>query len=63
MLKIEYASRKELKSWDRFKVPFPFSRVKITTILIDAKSFPQIDKDIQQEWLDNLSSKFDDAAN
>jgi lysophospholipid acyltransferase (LPLAT)-like uncharacterized protein len=62
MLRIEYSSKKALKSWDRFKVPFPFSRVKIEAILIDLKSFPSSDKDLQREWLDNLSLKFDDAS-
>jgi hypothetical protein len=63
MLKIEYASCKELRSWDQFKIPFPFSRVNIEAILIDVKNFPSSDKDLQRAWLDNLSLEFDDAAN
>jgi len=63
MLRIEYASRKVLKSWDKFEVPFPFSRVKIDAKQIDLSGFPPSDKDAQRAWLDNLSLEFDDAAN
>jgi hypothetical protein len=63
MLRIEYASGKVLKSWDKFEVPFPFSRIKIVAKRNDITGFPPSDKDLQREWLDNLSLEFDDGAN
>jgi lysophospholipid acyltransferase (LPLAT)-like uncharacterized protein len=59
MLEIECHSKRILKSWDKFEVPMPFSRVSIRAVLVNAKGFPVQDRDAQQEWLDILSRQFD----
>ncbi len=58
MLSITYGSFKELKSWDRFEVPMPFSRVTIQVTKVDISALPA-EPELQRSWLDALSSQFD----
>jgi lysophospholipid acyltransferase (LPLAT)-like uncharacterized protein len=60
MLRVEYGKRSVLKSWDKFEVPWPFSRVRIAVEEIDLTSFPAWDADLQRAWLDTASLRFDD---
>ncbi len=53
-LHIEYSSRKLLRSWDKFEVPLPFSKVIIRAEQIGVEEFPTYDKDLQQKWLIDL---------
>jgi hypothetical protein len=58
MLEIECHSKKVLRSWDKFEVPMPFSRVSVRAVKLNAEDFPMQDRDTQQVWLDNLSRPF-----
>jgi lysophospholipid acyltransferase (LPLAT)-like uncharacterized protein len=48
------------KSWDRFQIPFPFTRVSIDVERIDLSDFPREDSDAQRAWLDSISLRFTD---
>ena len=41
LLGMEFKSFKQLKSWDRFIVPFPFSRVRIRCRAVEPKDLPK----------------------
>ncbi len=45
------------KSWDRFRLPLPFSSVSVTPHLLDASSFPA-SREEQDAWLKELSQQF-----
>lgn len=52
--KIEYRRARMLeKSWDKFEVPLPFSRVDVHTTSIDLKDYPEALAD-QHTWLNQL---------
>lgn len=54
-LDITYEHAKVLpKSWDRFEVPYPLSKVIIDPHIIDVSDFPN-EKEDQQEYLQKLS--------
>jgi lysophospholipid acyltransferase (LPLAT)-like uncharacterized protein len=53
MLSIRYRNRIQLKSWDKFEVPLPFSRVDI-----DVKDIP-LPESLDDETLATLSRRFD----
>jgi len=58
-LKISYENAKVLsKSWDKFEVPYPFSKVKVDAIRFDASDFPE-DKDSQRIYVEHISSGID----
>jgi lysophospholipid acyltransferase (LPLAT)-like uncharacterized protein len=59
ILEIECHSKRILKSWDKFEVPLPFSRVAIRAIKLNVEDFPIQDRVAQEKWLDNLSRPFD----
>jgi lysophospholipid acyltransferase (LPLAT)-like uncharacterized protein len=48
---VDYARYWELKSWDRFRVPKPFSKVEITLHPFEALSFSGPEADIEAERL------------
>jgi lysophospholipid acyltransferase (LPLAT)-like uncharacterized protein len=54
-LHLDYTSRKTLKSWDKFELPMPFSKVSIRAEQIDVNEFPIYDKDAQHQWLEGRS--------
>jgi len=60
MLRIQYGTRTILKSWDRFEVPWPFSRVTIIVEEINLIDFPENDPDLQRSLLSTHSLRFDD---
>jgi lysophospholipid acyltransferase (LPLAT)-like uncharacterized protein len=60
MLRIQYGGHTTLKSWDKFEVPWPFSRISITVEEISLKDFPENDPELQRAWLSTLSLRFDD---
>jgi lysophospholipid acyltransferase (LPLAT)-like uncharacterized protein len=54
-IRVDYLSYWEMRSWDRFKVPKPFSRVRITfqrTVLIPPVSEPEME--LQARRLEEL---------
>jgi lysophospholipid acyltransferase (LPLAT)-like uncharacterized protein len=53
-LHLDYTSRRTLKSWDKFEVPMPFSKVTIRAERIKVNEFP-MDKDAQHQWLEDRS--------
>ena len=55
-LYLDYSSRRTLKSWDKFEVPLPFSKVTIRVERIDVNEFPIQDKDAQHQWLEDRST-------
>ena len=60
MLSIEYHSPITfVKSWDRFELPRPFSRVTMSLQAIDIAEFPNTIDD-QRLWLDTLAHSFRD---
>ncbi len=59
MLEIECHSKRVLKSWDKFEVPLPFSRISIRAAKLSAEDFPMQDRDAQEAWLTNVSRQFD----
>jgi lysophospholipid acyltransferase (LPLAT)-like uncharacterized protein len=55
-LEIAYGNAKVLsKSWDKFEVPYPLSKVVVNAIRIDASDFPD-DKDSQHTYLEHITS-------
>ena len=50
-VQVEYTHYWELKSWDRFRVPKPFSKVEITLHPFESLSFPDQEADIEPERL------------
>lgn len=54
---IRYRSAWRLKSWDRFEIPKPFSRVNVTLHRIAVPEFPS-EEDFRI-WCDNLSTQLD----
>ena len=60
-LHIRPASRKVFwKSWDKFEVPLPFSKVVIEVEQLDVTSWPE-DYEEQIAWLNNLSIRLEHA--
>jgi lysophospholipid acyltransferase (LPLAT)-like uncharacterized protein len=59
MLEIECPSKQILKSWDRFEVPLPFSRVCIRAIKLSVEDFPSQGREAQELWLNTLSKQYD----
>ncbi len=59
MLEIECYTKRVLKSWDKFEVPLPFSRVSIRSLKVSTEDFPMQDRDAQNGWLETLSRQFD----
>ena len=57
MLQIQHHSKRILKSWDKFEVPMPFSRVDISVMQVSLQDFPLVRED-QVEWLKHKSSMF-----
>jgi lysophospholipid acyltransferase (LPLAT)-like uncharacterized protein len=58
-LNVEYSSPVRLiKSWDKFEIPLPFSRVTLRAIPIDYGSYPT-DVDAQRVWLDELAERIE----
>jgi lysophospholipid acyltransferase (LPLAT)-like uncharacterized protein len=56
--KIRYSNARSLKSWDRFEIPMPFSRVKVTLRVVQVPEFPS--EEAFRVWADKLSDGFDD---
>ncbi|TNJ39640.1 DUF374 domain-containing protein [Chlorobaculum thiosulfatiphilum] len=56
--KIRYDNARSLKSWDRFEIPMPFSRVKVTLRVVQVPEFPS--EETFRAWADKLSGGFDD---
>ena len=54
---IRYGNARSLKSWDKFEIPMPFSRVKITLHFVKVPEFPN--DEAFQAWADKLSVEFD----
>ena len=54
---IRFENARSLKSWDRFEIPMPFSRVKVTLHLVTVPEFPN--DEAFQAWADELSVGFD----
>ncbi len=59
MLEIQCHSKRILKSWDKFEVPLPFSKVTIRAIKVDVEEFAFADRDADETWLARLSQIFD----
>jgi lysophospholipid acyltransferase (LPLAT)-like uncharacterized protein len=59
MLEIECHSKRHLKSWDKFEVPLPFSRVSINAVKMSEEGFPMQDRNAQEAWLTDISLPFD----
>ena len=60
MLRVEYHSPITFaKSWDRFELPRPFSRVTMSLRPVDIAEFPNTIDD-QRAWLDMLAHSFRD---
>ncbi|HET6401383.1 MAG TPA: DUF374 domain-containing protein [Candidatus Kapabacteria bacterium] len=59
MLEIECHSTRVLKSWDKFEVPLPFSRISIRVVKLSTEDFPTQDREAQESWLTNVSRQFD----
>jgi len=51
---IRYGNARSLKSWDRFEIPLPFSRVKVTLHVLHVPEFPS--EEAFRDWADNFSS-------
>ncbi len=58
--KIRYGNTRSLKSWDRFEIPMPFSRVQVTLRVVRVPDFPS--EDAFRAWADELSTTFADDA-
>jgi len=56
---ISYDNARRLKSWDRFEIPLPFSRVRVTLHVVQVPEFPT--EEAFRAWADELSTGFDDA--
>jgi hypothetical protein len=57
---IHYYNARSLKSWDRFEIPMPFSRVKVTLHLVTVPDFAT--EEAFRAWADELSTTFADDA-
>jgi Kdo2-lipid IVA 3' secondary acyltransferase len=57
---IRYSNARSLKSWDRFEIPMPFSRVKVTLHLVTVPDFAT--EEAFRAWADELSTTFADDA-
>lgn len=55
-LHISYTRKRTLKSWDRFEVPLPFSRVELRAERIEYASYPD-ELAAQRTWLDALAER------
>ena len=61
-LDINYSNSKRLdKAWDKFEIPYPLSKVTITSHLLDTHSFPE-GKSAQDDFLFEVSRQFRSAA-
>ena len=59
MLRIRYDSAIRLsRSWDKFEVPLPFSRVSIEVKRVDMQDMPLHDIDLQRAWLEGASKLY-----
>lgn len=56
---IRYENARSLKSWDKFEIPLPFSRVTVTLHNVQVPDFPT--EEAFRAWADKLSTGFDDA--
>ena len=57
-LKISYENAKVLsKSWDQFEVPYPLSKVIVTSETIATSDFPLDDKEKQKLYLEQISRR------
>lgn len=56
---IRYENARSLKSWDKFEIPMPFSRVTVTLHNVQVPDFPTEEE--FRTWADKLSTGFDDA--
>ncbi len=56
---IRYENTRSLKSWDKFEIPLPFSRVTVTLHNVQVPDFPTEEE--FRTWADKLSTGFDDA--
>ena len=59
MLEIECRSKKVLKSWDKFEVPLPFSKVSIHIKQVDINHLTSDSREVQEAWLQKVSEDFD----
>lgn len=57
---IRYDNARNLKSWDRFEIPLPFSRVKVRLNVVLVPEFQS--EEAFRAWADELSKKFADDA-
>jgi lysophospholipid acyltransferase (LPLAT)-like uncharacterized protein len=55
---IRYGNARSLKSWDKFEIPLPFSRVRVTLRVVQTPEFPT--EEAFRAWADKLSAGFDD---
>ncbi|MBN1929111.1 MAG: DUF374 domain-containing protein [Chlorobiaceae bacterium] len=55
---IRYEKARNLKSWDKFEIPLPFSRVKVTLHVVRVPEFPSEEE--FRAWADKLSDGLDD---
>lgn len=58
MLEITCHSKKVLKSWDKFEVPLPFSKVSIGATRVDVTDYSMDDREKQQFWLEAVSTRY-----
>lgn len=57
---ITHERMKMLRSWDRFEIPLPFSRVTVELHLVEVPEFP--DDDALHSYAEELSTRFADVA-
>lgn len=57
---IRYSNAHSLKSWDRFEIPLPFSRVKVTLHVVQVPDFST--DEAFRAWADELSTTFANDA-
>jgi hypothetical protein len=55
---IRYENTRSLKSWDKFEIPLPFSRLTVTLHNVQVPDFPT--EEAFSAWADKLSTGFDD---
>ncbi|UWX58097.1 DUF374 domain-containing protein [Chlorobaculum sp. MV4-Y] len=55
---IRYGNARSLKGWDKFEIPLPFSRVRVTLRVVQTPEFPT--EEAFRAWADKLSAGFDD---
>lgn len=55
---IRYSNARSLKSWDRFEIPLPFSRINVTLHVVQIPNFES--DEAFRAWANKFSTGFDD---